>query len=202
MPKKSIIAGFLILLASGGFIPAAPSDGSHVLGGSMNSPVRIEVFSDLQCPACRDLYLGTIKQVLMDYSSKDKVCIIYHEFPLTGHQYSREAAKYCIAASHLGIRSLLTAYDSLYTDQAQWSENGNLEATLAKAFPRSEFQKLKKMLKDPSIEKAIDRGVELGNKKDITHTPTMFIYYVGKEEKVQGALSYPSMKQYLDSIIK
>jgi protein-disulfide isomerase len=202
MLQKSIIAGFLILLASGGFIPAAPSDGSHVLGGSINSPVRIEVFSDLQCPACRDLYLGTIKQVLLDYSSKDKVCIIYHEFPLIGHQYSREAAKYCIAASRLGIRSLLTAYDSLYTDQAQWSETGNLEATLAKAFPQSEFQKLKKMLKDPSIEKAIERGVELGNKKDISQTPTMFIYYVGKEEKVQGALSYPSMKQYLDAIIK
>jgi protein-disulfide isomerase len=202
MLKKSIFVGFLTLFASGGLITAASSDGSHVLGGSMNSPVRIEVFSDLQCPACRDLYLGTIKQVLMDYSSKDKVCVIYHEFPLDGHLYSREAAKFCIAASRLGIRSLLTAYDSLYADQAQWSENGNLEATLIKAFPQNEFQKLKKLLKDPSIEKAIDRGVELGNKKNITHTPTMFIYHVGKEEKVQGGLSYPSMKQYLDAIIK
>jgi protein-disulfide isomerase len=199
---KSTIAGLLILVASGGVIPATPASGGHILGGSLNSPVKIEVFSDLQCPGCRDLYLGTIKQVLLDYSSKNKVCVIYHEFPLVQHRYAREAAKYCEAASRLGLRTLIAAYDSLYSDQMRWSEDGSIEATLAKALPQGEFQKLKQMIKDPSIEKAIDNAVNLGKKKEIARTPTTFFYYAGKEEKVEGALSYPSMKQYLDSKIK
>ena len=69
--------------------PTAEPASGQILGGSKNSPVKIEVFSDFECPACRELYLVTIRQVLQEYSSKDKVCVIYHEFPLSSHRYSR-----------------------------------------------------------------------------------------------------------------
>ena len=111
---------------------AEPPSG-QILGGSLNSPVRIEVFSDFQCPHCRDFYLGTIRPLLQEYSSKDKVCVIYHEFPLAGHPYAREAARYTEAAAQLGQQKLLPVYDSIFTNQAQWSEDGKLEAVVATA---------------------------------------------------------------------
>lgn len=111
-------------------VPADSMDQStgQILGGSLNSPIRLEIFSDFQCPACRDLYLGTIRQVLEEYASKDKVCVIYHEYPLSIHPYAREAARYCEAASRWAsrnccrflIRSLPTRHNGLRT--AAWRQ--------------------------------------------------------------------------------
>src|SRR5512137_1981088 len=116
-------------------IPVYPMDqpSGQMLGGSLNSPIRLEVFSDFQCPACRELYLGTIRQVLQEYSSKDKVCVIYHEFPLPMHQYAKEAARYSEAAGRLGQPKLLTVFESLFTDQAQWTKDGSIELAISKA---------------------------------------------------------------------
>jgi protein-disulfide isomerase len=202
MFQKLGMTGLVILLASTVSIPAFSSDQGQMIGGSMSSPVRIEVFSDFQCPACRDLYLGAIRQVLQDYSSKDKVCVIYHEFPLSIHAYGKEAARYSEAASRMGIQNLLTVFDSLFADQAQWSQDGDLDAVIAKALPQDEYRKLKKVIQDPSINQSIEKEVQLGLKKDIKSTPTMFIYYAGKEQKVEGAISYTTMKQFLDTVIK
>ena len=174
----------------------------NVLGGSVNSPIRIEVFSDFQCPACRDLYLGTIRQVLQDYSSKDKVCIIYHEFPLSIHQYSREAARYAEATARLGQEKLLPVMDSLFTDQAQWSQDGSLESSVSKALSRDDFQKVKKMLQDPSINSEIEKEVQWGLKREVKSTPTLFVHYIGKEQKAEGVVTYPVLKQFIDQVIK
>jgi len=185
-------------------MPARSADEAfgNVLGGSVNSPIRIEVFSDFQCPACRDLYLGTIRQVLQDYSSKDKVCIIYHEFPLSIHQYSREAARYAEATARLGQEKLLPVMDSLFTDQAQWSQDGSLESSVSKALSRDDFQKVKKMLQDPSINSEIEKEVQLGLKREVKSTPTLFVHYIGKEQKAEGVVTYPVLKQFIDQVIR
>jgi protein-disulfide isomerase len=194
----------LALCSMAGSIPAHPSEEAtgQILGGSLNSPIRVEVFSDFQCPACRDLYLGTIRQVLLEYSSKDKVCVVYHEYPLSIHQYAREAARYCEAASRLGQQKLLPVFDSLFTDQPQWSQDGSVATTVSKAMPSDDFEKLKKIIQDSSINAAIDKEVELGIQKEVKSTPTLFIYYIGKQQRVEGVVSYLVMKQFIDSIVK
>jgi protein-disulfide isomerase len=204
MFRKLQMIGILFALALAGAVttPSAEETQGQVLGGSLQAPVRLEVFSDFQCPACRDLYLGTIRQVLQDYSSKDKVCVIYHEYPLSMHQYAREAARYSEAASRLGLQRLLPVYDSLFTDQAQWSQDGNLESCVAKALPRDEFLKLKKIMQEPSVNQNIEKEVQLGSKREVKSTPTMFVYYVGKEQRVEGVVPYNMLKQFLDTIVK
>ena len=180
----------------------AEETSGQMLGGSVNSPIRIEVFSDFQCPHCRVLYLGTIRPVLQEYSSKDKVCVIYHEFPLAGHQYSREAARYSEAAARLGQQKLLPVMDSLFTDQEQWSKDGSLEATVAKALPNEDFLKLKKIMQDSSVNAAIDREIQLGTQNNIQSTPTLLISYIGRQQRVEGAVTYEVLKQFIDSIVK
>jgi protein-disulfide isomerase len=160
------------------------------------------VFSDFQCPHCRDYYLGTIRPLLQEYSSKDKVCVIYHEFPLPGHPYAREAARYTEAAAQLGQQKLLPVYDSIFTNQAQWSEDGKLEATVAKALPQDDFLKVKKAMQDPSINAAIEKEIQLGVQNKVDSTPTSLIYYIGRQERVDRAIAYPVLKQFIDSIVK
>ena len=184
--------------------PLRPSDEApgQMLGGSADSPVRIEVFSDFQCSACREFYLNTIRPVLQDYSSKDKVCVIYHEYPLTIHRYSREAARYSEAASRLGLPKLLMVMDAIFTDQALWAQDGKLDISVSKALSREDMMKLKKIMQDSSIDLAVEREIQLGNKVEVKSTPTILISYIGKQTKVEGAVIYPAMKQFLDSIVK
>jgi protein-disulfide isomerase len=192
----------LFLIVSSAPIWSLDQTGGQLLGGSLNSPIRLEVFSDFQCPACRELYLGTIRQVIQNYCSTDKVCVIYHEFPLAMHPYSREAARYTEAASRLGVQKLLPVMESIFADQAQWMQDGKLEASVARALPQEDFRKLKEIMQDSSINDVIDEEIQLGIKKDVRATPTMFVYYIGKQQKVEGFVTYPILKQFIDSIVK
>jgi protein-disulfide isomerase len=190
---------FLVLPASTQASEDAPG---QILGGSMASPIRIEVFSDFQCSACREFYLRTIRQVLQEYSGKDKVCIVYHEFPLTTHRHSFQAAQYVEAAASLGTPKLLQVMDSLFMDQAQWSQDGNLEASISKVLSREELLKVKKIMQNPSIKQTIEKEVQLGTMLKIKSTPTMIISYTGKQQRVEGLVTYLVLKQFIDSIIK
>jgi protein-disulfide isomerase len=164
--------------------------------------VQIEVFSDFQCSACREFYLGSVRQILQEYSSKDKVCVIYREYPLANHKYSRVAARYTEAASRLGVRQLLAVMDSLFMDQAKWQQDGKIEASIGKALSREDFQKLQNVLRDPGIDLAIERDITLANRNRISSTPTMFIRYKGKQEKAEGMVPYIVLKQFIDAKIK
>jgi protein-disulfide isomerase len=205
MVRKSGWMIVLIIMHLAWPASAHPFDASsgQILGGSANSPIQIEVFSDFQCSACREFYLGTVRQILQEYSSKDKVRIIYHEYPLTLiHKYSRDAARYSEAASRLGVKQLLAVMDSLFMNQAIWSQDGKIDASISKALSHEDFQKLKKIMQDSSIDLAIEREIDLGNKNQIKSTPTWFINYMGKQKKVEGFATYLVLKQFIDEIIK
>jgi protein-disulfide isomerase len=199
---KPFILIFLCSLT--GSVPLQSSDSAsgQILGGSLNSPIKLEVFSDFQCPACRELYLGTIRQVLKEYSGKDKVCVIYYEFPLSSHKYSRLAALYVAAASRMGQQKVLSIMEALFIDQTKWSQDGNIDASISKALPPDDFKKLKTILQDASINAAVEKDRQLGVMKKIESTPTMFISQPGKQQKVEGLVTYPVMKQFIDRIVK
>src|SRR5512136_2075156 len=144
----------------------------QVIGGRLDAPVRIEVFSDYQCPACRVFFLDTIQKVLETYCSQDKVCVIYHEFPLKNHNLARVAARYSKAAQRLGRKQWLAVMGALYTSQAEWTWDGSVEAVISRTLSPQDFAELKKRLEDPSIDTAIDREVALGEKRQVTSTPT------------------------------
>ncbi len=180
----------------------ADSACERCLGGGLESPIKIEVFSDFQCPACRSLYLDTMKQVLKDYCSLGKVCVIYHEFPLAMHAYAREAARYSLAAQKVGHEQWLSVVDVLYTYQPAWSQNGAVQAAVEKALSPSDFQKVLKQLQDPSINETIERDIALGQKREVQSTPTFFVTAVGKEQKVTGGLPYSVLKDFFDKIVK
>jgi protein-disulfide isomerase len=192
----------LLLVLAPLFAQPSRLESGQILGGSLDAPIRIDVFSDFECPSCRELYLDVMRRVLIDYSSQNKVCLVYHEYPLRTHRYSREAARYAEAASRLGREKLLRVYDVLFMEQAQWAVDGRLEASVAKALSRAELQKVKAYLQDPGINVAINKGVKLGDSRQVRSTPTWFINARGKEQRVEGRITYISLKQFIDSSLK
>ncbi len=191
---------FFALFCAACSAPVEPKEqaSGQILGGALDAPLRIEVFSDFQCPSCREFYLETIHRILEDYSGVNKVCVIYHEFPLPSHRYSRQAARYAEAASRFGRQKLLMVYDILFMEQAKWSADGNLEPIVSKVFTRPELQELKRILQDPDIDAEIDREIQLGAQRQIQSTPTYFISSGKKQERVEGYLAYPAVKEAID----
>ena len=174
-----------------------------IIGGSLDSPIRIEVFSNFECSACREYYLRTIKKVLKEYCSVDKVCVIYHDFPFKSHKYDREAARYAEAAFRINRETLLKVMEALYREQANWSQDGKLKDTIAKALPKNVYEELMQIAKDPGIYTIIDEQYALAMEKGLQSTPTTFIFYPeNQQRKAEGHIEYFVMKTLIDAVLK
>ena len=204
-PRIKIIALLLplCLIACGPSLKKPPIEG-QVLSGSEASRVRIEVFSDLQCPACRDLFLSTLQPLMDDY--QDEVSVVYYEFPLAMHKYARPAARYVAAAAKLGPQQVLSVYKAIYNDQTYWSRDGNLDDSVSKALFAEDFQKIAQIMQDADtlaeIDQTIEKELQYVKRKGVNSTPTMFISHGGREQKINGKLPYQALKLFLDPAMK
>jgi len=172
------------------------------MGGTLNAPIRLEVFSDFQCPSCKVFYMDTIRQVLRNYCASDKVCVIYREFPLPMHPVAREAARLSTAARKLGHKQWLAVFEAIYAEQEVWSKNGMIQATVARALSSDDFKKLLTLAQDPSVNQAIERDIALGKKRQVDQTPTFFVSVLGREQKIVGILPYTTLKDFIDKFVK
>jgi protein-disulfide isomerase len=175
------------------------------LGGHPNAAVRIELFSDYQCSACRAFYLETLKPLIADYTKAnkiDKIYIVYHDFPLDMHPFARKAAKYALAAMRIGRDRWLRVNDALYTQQDKWASDGNIDAVLAKVLDPSELVRIQSLAANPAIDAALNQEIQLGLSKNITSTPTFFITsQSGKQQRVATGVNLTVLKDFLDRLI-
>jgi protein-disulfide isomerase len=72
--------------------------------GSKNAAVVMEIYSDFQCPACKQLFMQTTQRVMDNYVNNNKLYMVHRDFPLPMHAYSRVAASYARAAAHIGAK--------------------------------------------------------------------------------------------------
>ena len=195
-----VLAGLLVAV----FLASPPLDAQTqnavtCVRGKPNAPIRVEVFSDYECPGCRAFYLQTMKQVFLDYADKGTACIIYREFPTYPH--SREAARWARAAMRVGPQQWGLAAEALFQQQPQWSRSGNVEAVVAAAVGARDMNAVRKYASDPSMDDFIDAEAIEGLKRQVTTTPTLFITARGKTEKAEGALTYAAMQRRLDAML-
>lgn len=170
--------------------------------GTLDAPIRLDVFSDFQCGYCRAFYLETVVQVRKIYAPEDKICIIYHEFPIETHAYGRKAARYSLAAQRVGRNQWLAVMDALYTKQEQWALDGNIDAALKGAVSAEDLNQIKKNLQDPSIDTAIAEDIALALKKGVTGTPTVFMTALNKERLKAPYLTYKAWQEFFGRFVK
>jgi protein-disulfide isomerase len=211
--RRRFTAKFCLLLGSMALgtvaIPAAagaPGQGSGVVDvdphkafGSKNAPITMEVFSDFQCPACKQLYKTTNQQLLDNYVNTNKVYLIHRDFPLPMHAYSRVAARYARAAAQLGRAE--QAEQVLFNNQEKWEQTGDVDGTMAVAISPAEMTKIRALAKGNTLEAAIDKDVALGKTYNVNQTPTTIIHYKGQTYPVVGIVSYDVLHQFLDQLL-
>ena len=161
--------------------------------------VRIDVFSDFQCPSCKALAEGTLKRVKDEYALKGKIRLVHHDFPLPQHQYARRAAQLAAAADRLGRFDQVS--EALFRLQESWSVTGKVDEAVDSALTPDERTRVREIAKDPAIAAAIERDIDLGRRTNVNSTPTMIVTKDGKASPVVGAVSYPIFSRLLDSLL-
>ena len=195
------LAVLLAMLATAA-VPLSAQDSSSCVGGSPSAPIKIEVFSDYQCPACQQFYLQTMRNVLAEYADKNKACVVYREFPLDQHAHARTAARYGLAALHRGVRQWAQVTDALFLGQEVWAASGDVEPVVAKVLSPSDMAAVRKELQSPAaLDANIEADYQLGVQRGVNSTPTFFVTANGKTQKFAAAYTYPILKRYLDSLL-
>src|SRR4051794_10159990 len=137
----------LALIALSAVLAASAADNGKILG-SPTAPIRIEIYSDFACPACRTFHEQTLPMIVRDYVMSGKVAIVNREFPLNipAHKYSREAANYATAAARLGIYQPVA--DALFRAQESWNTTGKVWDTVAGVLSAEQQRKVQALVKD------------------------------------------------------
>jgi protein-disulfide isomerase len=194
LSSTAILLAALILAS-----PSAQSSTARAVG-PVTAAVRIDVFSDFQCPACKALHEQTIKRVKEEFALAGKLRLVHHDFPLPQHTFAKQAAVLAAAADRLGKFDVVA--DALFRQQESWSQSGNVDAAVDSVLTPEERKKLREIAKDPAIMANIERDMQLGQRMKVSSTPTMIVTHDGKPNPVVGVVSYPVFSKYLNTIVK
>jgi protein-disulfide isomerase len=168
--------------------------------GSKSAPVVMEIFSDFQCPACKQLFTTTTQKVMDNYVNTGKVYLIHRDYPLPMHAYSRVAASYSRAAAHIGRCEEVE--QAIFQNQEKWEMNGDIQGTVATALSPAEMKKVQALVEAKTFEPLIEKDRHLGQLVPVNQTPyTVLHTKSGQTFPVVGFVSYDVLKTFLDQLV-
>ncbi len=133
--------------------------------GPVTAAVRIDLFSDFECPACKSLHEQTIKRVKEEFAAAGKLRLVHHDFPLPQHKHAKQAAILAAAADRLGKYDLVA--DAIFRQQESWTKSGDVDAAVDSVLTPEERKKLREFAKDPAILANIERDIQLGTRMKV-----------------------------------
>jgi protein-disulfide isomerase len=171
----------------------------HQAEGAKTAPVIMEVFSDYQCPACKQLFTTTDRVIVDNYVNTGKVYLIHRDYPLPMHAYSRVAARYARAAAQIG--KFGPAQQALFANQEKWEANGDVDGTVASALTAAEMVKVRALVKGGTMDALIDKDFALGNIYHVNQTPTTILHAKGQTYPVVGVVSFDILHNFIDQLL-
>jgi protein-disulfide isomerase len=169
MNPKLLTAALAALLA----MPVFAAD-KHLIEGLAQSPVRVLIYEDLQCPDCADFRRMLDTRLLPRYAAT--VRFEHRDFPLAKHAWARKAS---IAARFLEeIRPGLGLEYRKYTMGHQSEINAdNFNDQLSKFAKEHgvEPAKLLASLTDQRLADEVEKDFQEGTARGIAHTPTILV---------------------------
>ena len=171
----------------------------HCAFGSKTAPVTMEIYSDFQCPACKQLFKTTNQPLMDNYVNTGKVYLIHRDFPLPMHAYSRVAASYARAAAHIGKFDAVE--QALFQNQEKWEANGDVKGTVAAVLSAADMKKVQALVDGKTLEPLIDKDKQAGQVIPVNQTPTTVFRHKGQTYPYAGVMSYDILKGFLDDLL-
>ncbi len=167
--------------------------------GNPQAPVRIELYSDYQCPSCKALHEQTVAPLIQGYVNTGKVYLVHREFPLPVHNHALEAARIACAAGQMG--KYREVCDQLFRTQDAWSKSGDVAGSAAAVLSPAEAKRLRELAASAAVAQSVEADQRAGQAEKITGTPTMVIMKNIRRFPVNGAVSYPVLSRFIDSLL-
>jgi protein-disulfide isomerase len=180
-----------------------PADTSKCFGNPA-APVRLDIFSDFECPACRQFHVEILPQIERDYGPTGKMYIVSHEYPLNipAHKFSREVANYATAAARIGKYDAVA--DALFQNQQQWYTEGRNPGkfwdVIAGVLTPTEQKRVMALAKDPSVISEVQSDYDLGTRIGVNSTPSLFLTHGAKRFALPWPVSYPLFRSMVDGM--
>lgn len=168
--------------------------------GNKNAPVTMEIFSDFQCPACKQLFTVTTPKVISNYVDTGKIYLVHRDFPLPMHAYSTVAANYSRAAAHIGKNDVVEV--ALFQNQEKWEATGDVKSFVAAVLSPSEMKKVQAIVDAKTLEPLIEKDRQMGQTYAINQTPTTWLHTKsGQAFPVVGFVNFDVLKTFLDQLV-
>lgn len=162
--------------------------------GTAGAPVVVTIFSDFQCPYCKEEGKMLRANLIQTYSKE--VRAYFKDFPLDQiHNWARPAA--------IAGRCVHREDAAKFWDFHDWIFDKQSEMKLEDFRTKFEVFLNEKKLPAPGILKCYDgratepevnRSFEMGRQLEVNSTPTIFV----NGRKLAGNLSWPQLKQIID----
>lgn len=135
---------------------------------SSDGPLRVYVFSDLECPFCATFHLAIVPSLYRRYANAVSINLVH--FPLKGHRFASQAAAALECADDQ--RRTSQFLDATYTKQ---DSIGLLEwAAIAKAAGVNDSLAFRQCMRRPLPDR-VKFGQSIGARFDVSSTPTIIV---------------------------
>ena len=136
--------------------------------GPKNAPVKLVLFSDFECPYCRDFGM-TLMEIADKYD--DKVHIVFRQFPLVDiHENAQRAAEASLCADDQ--KHFREMHDTLFDNQHDLSEGTIL--ALARRL-NLDMEKFGECLSSGRNKSKVREDIRAGSIVGVEATPTLFV---------------------------
>ena len=165
--------------------------------GDPNAPVKIEEYSDFQCPACLSFFKDTERSIAEQYVATNKVYFVYHSM---GAWIGPESAAAAEAAYCAGDQGKFWDYHDILFDNWTGENVGAFNTQRLQAFGEAlglKMDEFRSCLDNHKYASQVAQDRAGGDKLGVKATPTFFI----NGKPVLGAQSFAAFQTEIEAAL-
>lgn len=170
---------------------------SSLRAGPANAKVQVVLFEDAQCPYCKQLSAGPIKQLFQAYMPTGQVAVTYRHYAFLNDDSTRLA----LAMECAGQQDRFWPYHDLVFEDIPAANGGEgLDARLARwaGTAKLDSEAFAACLTDPATRTQVDSDLNAGRSLRVQGTPTIFI----NGKRLIGNVPYDYLKIAVDEALR
>ncbi len=153
------------------------TEGGQPYRGNPDAPVKIEEFSDFQCPFCARFYEQTLPSISENQIANGEVVLVFYDFPLTSlHPQAVSAANAARCAGEQGAVAYWGMHDLLFANLSTWgNSSANTQFTAFAEQLELDTDQFNECQTSVKYYEDIDADLNLGRSRGVSSTPSFFV---------------------------
>lgn len=188
-------------------LPVGVDADGHFYRGDPDAAVKLEDFTDFQCPFCARHATQTEPLLYEAYIATGQVLHVFRNFPIPslGHANAIPAASAAYCAGQQDAKFFWAMHDWLFANQSTWTDAQDAAAQFRKQALEigANAGSYDACLKDAKTEAAIQADMTEGSTRGVNGTPSFFLSGQGAASPtpIVGAQAYAQFAQAIDALL-